>query len=148
MHAPGDSLYLWANEEKIMTYINKVGKIIKQDTVLKSYTPPNGISAVSYKVGIGFYTNIDNTLLFYDRSGIDTLNWKPKPRGILNDFTRDPAGRWYITWSSGIVDVFSPNRTLLGSILAEGTGEIYFWNSALYMKRLPDNEIRRIIPGF
>lgn len=148
LFAGRDTEYVWANEEKVMTYIGRDGKILGQDTLMKSYVPPSGLSSPYYKPGIGFFTNTFDAIRFHDRDGHDTAIWKPEAREYLRDFTRDPAGRWYISWSSGIVDVFTKDRNRLGSVLAGGTGDLTYWNGALYMQTFPGNQVRRIIPGF
>jgi hypothetical protein len=148
LHMVRDSLYVWAEEERIMTYLGKNGRILGQDTLLKSYLPPTGMSYPSYKPGIGFFTNTVDGIRFHDRDGRDTAVWKPESREYLRDFTRDESGRWYVSWSSGIVDVFSADRALLGSILAGGSGDLLYRNGALYMQTLPGNQLVRILPGF
>jgi hypothetical protein len=106
------------------------------------------MSYPSYKPGIGFFTKTLDGIRFHDRDGRDTAVWKPESREYLRDFTRDESGRWYVSWSSGIVDVFSADRALLGSILARGSGKLLYRNGALYMQALPGNQLVRILPGF
>jgi hypothetical protein len=148
LHIGGDTVYLWGEEERVMTVIGKTGKILSRDTVLKNYVPPTGLSYPSYKRGIGFYTNTFDGIVFHDGTGRQTDQWKPEAREYLRDFTRDEAGRWYVSWSSGIVDVFGPDRQLLGSILAGGTGYLIHRNGSLYMQTFPGHMTLKITTRF
>ena len=77
------------------------------------------------------------------------MAWKPEARGYLRDLTRDGQGRWYLAWSTHVVDVHSPERVLLGSILIGGEGsQIRYRDGYLYMQYFPGHSLVRIMPGF
>jgi hypothetical protein len=148
LHQGGDSLYVWAQEERVMTYLDKQGRILGQDTLLRNLSLPNLMLYPEYKPGIGFYVKSSEGLRFLDREGLTTSLWKPEMREYLWDFTRDDLGRWYISWSTGVVDVFTPDRALLGSILDAGQGDLLYRNGALYVLTLEGFVLKRIHPGF
>ncbi|MEO6097129.1 MAG: hypothetical protein ABIW76_16195 [Fibrobacteria bacterium] len=148
LHQGGDSLYVWAEEERVMTYLDKQGRILGQDTLLQNLNLANLMLYPSYKPGIGFYVKSAEGLQFLDREGRKTSVWNPENRGYLWDFARDDAGRWYISWSTGVLDVFSPDRTLLGSILEGADGDLLYRKGALYVETLNGHIFMRINTGF
>jgi hypothetical protein len=148
LHQGGDSLYVWAEEERVMTYLDKQGMILGQDTLLRNLSLANQLLYPSYKPDIGFYVKSTEGLRFLDREGRTTLEWKPEMREYLWDFARDDEGRWYISWSTGVVDVFAPDRTLLGSIPEGGQGDLLYRKGGLYIETLQGFALKRIHPGF
>jgi hypothetical protein len=148
LHVGGDTVYVWGYEERVMTAIGKTGNIIARDTLLKAYAPPTGLSSPYFKPEIGFFTNTFDGIHLHDRQGRTTETWNPEAREYLRDLTRDKAGRWYVSWSKGIVDVFGPDRRLLGSILVGGTGYLIHRNGFLYMQTFPGHKTLKIATGF
>lgn len=148
----GDTLLVWGYEERVMTSISMAGKILRQDT-LKSYAPASGLAYPLYKPGIGYYSVVSGSAFesvrFHDGDGTVISEWKPKARGYLRDLARGPDGRWYLSWNNGVLDVYSADRILLGSVPVGGAGDLKMHGGRLYMMQFPmPHHLMRIDPGF
>jgi hypothetical protein len=149
LHKGGDTLYVWAYEEKLMTYLDPNGKILGQDTLMKSLQSPNMMRQIDYKRGTGFFNRTETGIHLLERDGRLLADWRPVMRGYPSDVERDAAGRWFITWNTGVVDVFSQDRTLLGSILTGSWGYLLkYRNGRLFMETLEGFRVVEIVPGF
>lgn len=141
LHHAQDSLLLWDEGGRVMTAFAKDGTLLGQDTLFGQYQPPTGLSHPSYQTGIGFHTVVSSAALdwieFHDRDGRTTSTWRPEPRGYLRGLARGEDGRWYLAWSSHVVDVYSPGRSYLATLLAGGEGPIRAHAGFVYMQRFP-----------
>ena len=104
---------------------------------------------------MGFFINNRSGLLLLDRDGNILADWFPHPDwpqemlGNLVDVERDAAGRWYLSWFWGVVEVFSPDRMPIGPILSGGWGDLLqYRNGALFMETHYDFRVVKIEPGF
>ncbi len=152
LHRVGDSLLIWNEAARVMTTYNKDGVLLGQDSLLKQLKPPSGLTYPSFQPEIGFYSVVSfatfDRLEFYDRQGQITLTWKPEARGYLRGIARDKAGRWVLAWGNQVIDIYTPDRMLVGSILAGGDGPIRAQGDYIYMQYFPGNALARILPGF
>lgn len=148
----GDSLMLWDGSAHVMTTYNQDGLLLRQDTVLKQFLPPTGLTYPSYQPEIGFYSIVSfatfDRLEFYDREGHVVSTWKPEARGYLRGIARDDTGRWILAWSSQVIDIYTPERNFIGSILAGGEGPFRVHGGNIYMQYFPGDALVRITPGF
>ncbi|MBF0432812.1 MAG: carboxypeptidase regulatory-like domain-containing protein [Fibrobacteria bacterium] len=152
LHQKGDSLLVWAEELKIMTFINKNGEILGQDSALQTWVSSDLMNSPLYKESIGFYQNLRGTITLLDWDGQLLDSWIPEPRGYLADIDRDDTGIWYLGWDSGTIDVYSSEKILLGSILigeeSDGIYRLLFKNGLLYAETSPSFKLLRIDKRF
>ena len=148
LHVDGDTALVWAQEQRVMNHLDRIsGRLVRQDTLLKSFVPPTGLSYPSYKPGIGFFVNTFDGITFLDRNGTVTSRWDPEVHQYLRDFTRDPLGRWYVSWSTGELDVYSPERVFLQPILVGAQNDLAFRRGGLYAQPFPGSNLVRITTG-
>jgi hypothetical protein len=145
----GDSLYVWNSQEGVMVYLDLNGRILGQDTVMRLLDWPETLSAIRYKRGVGFFFTNYETIRLLDREGRLLAEWNPERRGSMFDLDRDAAGRWFLSWEEGVVDVFSPDRILLGSILTGLPGHVLkVRNDSPFMGTEDFFQLLKIDPGF
>lgn len=149
LHVNGDTALVWVEEQRVMNHLDRTsGRLVRQDTLLKSFVPPpNGFDYPSYKPGIGFYVNTIDGINFLDRNGKITSRWEPQVHEYLRDFTRDPLGRWYVSWSTGELDVYTAEKDFLQPILVVAQLDLTYWRGGLYGQAFPGSALVRITTG-
>lgn len=151
LHRVGDTLLIWEPVAHQMTYLDLNGGVLGQDTLLR-------LSPISsfprYKPGAGFFQLTESGIRLLDRDGSVLVDWRMEfrrgPEDYPADLERDSAGRWYLLLGSGVVQVFSPDRTLLGTVLTGKYGAtLRHKYGRLFMSILYDNGgLVEIVPGF
>jgi hypothetical protein len=116
---------------------------------LRFLESPDVLRHPEYKPGTGFFMKTETGIHLVDRDGRLLADWRPEMRGYPSDLERDAAGRWYISWDTGVMEVFSPERTHLSFILTASGGYLLrHRNGELYAKSLEGFQLIKIIPGF
>jgi hypothetical protein len=148
LHLKGDSILVWGYEEKVMTYLDKSGKLVRQDTLMKKWANPNLMASIDFDPDFGFYLKDAGGIHFLDRDGNTVSDWNMENRGYLSDIVRDAAGRWFLSWNTGVLDVYSPAKVLQGSILATDYGYLKTVKGSVYMQAWVGHILYRITPGY
>jgi hypothetical protein len=150
LHKIGDSLLVWEATKHVMAYLDLNGELLGQDTLLR-LSPTS--SYPRYKPGAGFFLITQSSIQLLDRGGGVLVDWPMESKGSQEgpmDLERDTAGRWYLLRGSGIVQVFSPDRKLLGTVLTGRYGQNlrHRYGRLFMLGGDAGGEVTEIVPGF
>lgn len=159
LHRAGDSLLIWRAVEGVMAYYDLNGDFLGQETLMRFLQSPDPSRYPEYKPGTGFFIRTDSGIRILDRDGNLLADWvlhpelrpesRPESLGDLVDVARDAEGRWFVSWGMGVVEVYSPDRLLLGPIMTGSRGDFFkYGNGGLYLESNPGYQIVKIVLGY